>query len=214
MTSLITINDIITIMDYFSLWHDVFTLLDFRSQLSFTLSKRIIHDSFFITDLYNINDKYIKKIDEDILQKIFYRASLLKVNDRIRNVSFMRNLKVLHAFGHCGIDQEGIVGLDLVKLNAGNNTKIKNVSYMRNLKVLHAFGHCGINQEGIAGLDLVELYAGYNTKINNVSYMRNLKVLYTYGNCGIDQAGIAGLDLVQLYTELNDKITTKSFNKS
>ncbi|XWV26684.1 hypothetical protein QJ857_gp0374 [Tupanvirus soda lake] len=54
-------------------------------------------------------------------------------------------LKILDASGsNCGVDQDGINGLSLFKLNACNNPKIKNVSHMAStLKILDASGNCG-----------------------------------------------------------------------
>ncbi len=47
-------------------------------------------------------------------------------NPNITNVSFMTNLKKLDASGKkCGIDQEGINGLDLDDIYSYNNPKIK-----------------------------------------------------------------------------------------
>ena len=68
----------------------------------------------------------------------------------------MKSLKVLHASDSCGIDQNGIKNLDLVKLDASYNHKITNVSFMKSLKVLY-IGNGRIDQNGIKKLDLVEL---------------------------------------------------------
>ena len=70
-------------------------------------------------------------------------------NYKIIDTSFMKNLKILDARGICGIDQNGINGLDLIELYVGDNKKIKNVSFMGNLKILSAYGSCGIDQNGI-----------------------------------------------------------------
>ena len=87
----------------------------------------------------------------------------------------MKKLKILHANGGCGIDQNGIFGLDLVELDASLNNKVTNVSFMRNLKKLYAYCSCGIDQNGINGLDLVELYVIGNNKITDILFMKNLK---------------------------------------
>ena len=47
-----------------------------------------------------------------------------------KNVSFMNNLQKLNAADDCGIDQNGINGLNLIELNASNNKKINNVSFV------------------------------------------------------------------------------------
>jgi hypothetical protein len=109
-------------------------------------------------------------------------------NNKITNVSMMKTLKILHASGECGIDQNGeptmanmagpalpgINGLGLVELYAGNNKKINNVSMISSLKILHAQGNCGIDQNGINGLELVELNAMYNKKITNRSFQNEI----------------------------------------
>jgi len=52
----------------------------------------------------------------------------------------MTNLKKLIAVDEwCGIDQEGIKGLDLVELDARNNLKITDVSFLMNLKILDKY---------------------------------------------------------------------------
>jgi hypothetical protein len=61
----------------------------------------------------------------------------------------MKSLKKLGATGICGISQDSINGLDLVKLYAGFNPKITDVSHMKSLNVLNASGNCGINQNGV-----------------------------------------------------------------
>ena len=80
----------------------------------------------------NIDDKYLKLLVNDILQQHKFRF-VVKLNawnnSNITNVSFMKNLKELDAAEFCGIDQEGIEGLDLVKLDAWHNPKIINRRY-------------------------------------------------------------------------------------
>ena len=90
----------------------------------------------------------------------------------------MRNLKILHAERDCGIDQSGIVNLDLIEFYANRNSKIHNVSFMRNLKILHISHKCAVNQLGISNLDLVELNISNNSKITNISFMKNLRLLH------------------------------------
>jgi len=85
-------------------------------------------------------------------------------NPKIKDVSFMTNLKKLYADKDCGIDQKGIQGLDLIELYCTINEKIKDVSFMRNLKILYV-DNCGIDQQGIRGLDLIELHCRRNEKI-------------------------------------------------
>ena len=103
----------------------------------------------------------------------------------------MTKLQILNAGGDCGIDQLGIIGLNLIKFIVGNNIKIKNVLFMTNLQILDVSGRfCGINQSNISCLNLIELNALNNTNIKNVSFMNNLQKLHASGTCGIDQNGI------------------------
>ena len=80
----------------------------------------------------------------------------------------MSNLKLLKCGYHCGIDQKGIMGLNLTKLNAWDNPRIVDVSWMSNLKILDCSWDCGIDQNGIKGLKLYELHTNYNANFNNV----------------------------------------------
>ena len=50
----------------------------------------------------------------------------------------MKSLKELDAGGKCGIDQNGIKRLNLIKLNIDDNDKIKDVNFMNSLKKLYA----------------------------------------------------------------------------
>jgi hypothetical protein len=196
---------------------DIFTHIlnfcDFKIQVYLTSTNNFLRNNLKITNLYNIEKKYLRLLTDEILnQKIFNQVEALDAayNKKITNVSMVRSLKKLNAEGNCGIDQNGINGLDLVKLKASYNKKITNVSMISSLKILHACGNCGIDQNGINGLDLVELDASHNKKITNVSTMRSLKILKAYGECGIDQNGINGLDLVEFYAGNNEKITNVS----
>jgi hypothetical protein len=75
----------------------------------------------------------------------------LRVNNdkKLFNVSFMKNLKILHANGSdCGINQNGINGLNLVELRINYNSKIFDVSFMKKLKILDAGCNHNIDQNG------------------------------------------------------------------
>jgi hypothetical protein len=54
----------------------------------------------------------------------------LYVHNKIKNVSFMKDLKILDASYFCRIEQNSIVGLDLVELYVHNNIKITNIFFM------------------------------------------------------------------------------------
>ena len=93
-------------------------------------------------------------------------------------IEHMKKLRQLNAAGqYCGIDQEGIQGLDLERLSASHNPKITSVAHMKQLRKLDAGWECGIDQEGIKGLDLEKLSIYGNSKIIDTSFMKNLKEL-------------------------------------
>ena len=123
-------------MNQYNTWFEIFHKLDFKSQLSLVFTCSAIKNNLFITDLYNIDKKYLKLLDDNFLKHdIFQQTRKLKANSKITDVSFMKNLKVLYANDNSAIDQDGIKGLDLIELNASYNNKITDVSFMKNLKV-------------------------------------------------------------------------------
>ena len=199
----------------------IFPKLEFLDQIRF----RQVCKKFYkidITDLYNIEDKFLEKLTDEIL-KAYSNVEMLNAsnNPKITNLSegkiILKNLKKLDASDYCGITDEGIKDLDLVELCASYNLKITNVNegkvILKNLKKLEAGNDCGITDEGIKNLDLAELCASNNPKITNVSggevILKNLKILYADGKCGISDEGIKGLSLVTLYSMDNEKITKK-----
>ena len=189
-----------------NLWYVIFKFLDFETQLGIIFTSKFFRDNLFITDLYNIDRFYLKKLTNNILRfKIFKYVIKLNVdyNKKIKNISFMTNLKKLNAELNCGIDQKGIDGLDLIYLNIWDNEKIKNVSFMTNLQYLDACYDCGINQDGIEGLNLTYLNASNNKKITNVSFMTNLQYLNAIGNCRISPESIKSLKIKELHTFAN-----------
>ena len=55
----------------------------------------------------------------------------------------MINLQKLNASRNCGIDNDGIKGLNLIELYVSNNPKITNVNWMKKIQKLDASGDCG-----------------------------------------------------------------------
>ena len=79
----------------------------------------------------------------------------------------MKNtLKILNCENDSGIDQNGILELNLIELRVNNNEKIKNMNHMKNtLKKLDCSYDSGIDQNGISELNLIKLDASHNEKI-------------------------------------------------
>ena len=109
------------------IWNQILNHLNLKSQINLVSTNIYLRDNLWITDLYNINEKLLAKLSDQILgHKIFNHVTQLNAyhNRKITDVSFMTNLKTLGAYGNCGIDQSGINGLNLVELNASRNNKI------------------------------------------------------------------------------------------
>ena len=194
---------------FLDIWKIIFNFLDFKSKIRLISTCRYSRQNLYITDLYNINKKYLYKLNTPILQYYIFRNVIwlnASFNNNITNISFMKNLKKLNLHGYNNINQDGIMGLDLIELYVDNHDKIKDVSFMKNLKILHASGNCGIDQNGIIGLDLIELDISYNYKIKDISFMKNLKKLNIRGKCEIYQDNIKNLDLIELDISYNNKI--------
>ena len=184
-------------------------------------------DNILITNLYDIPIKYLKKLNQQIIEQNKYKnVEKLRVKNRnIKNLNHMKNnLKILDCcfefdYNYIGnmstIDQEGISELNLIQLNANSNEKIKNVNHMKNtLKILYCWGVSGIDQNGISELNLIELYAWNNEKIKDVNHMKKtLKILNCSSNSGIDQNGISELNLIKLNAIYNNKITNVNLIK-
>ena len=148
----------------------IFNFCDFMSQLSLASTCTYYRNNLHIIDLFNIDNKYLQKLTHVISQfAIFEKVIYLNArnNWKITNVSHMKSLQILYASGDCGINQQGIEGLNLLEFNASNNSKITNISQMKSLQILYANGDCGINQQGIEGLNLIKLYASHNSKISH-----------------------------------------------
>jgi len=98
-----------------------------ESQLSLISTCTQYRNNLHIIDLFNINEKYLQKLTQEILQYlIFENVVYLNASDnsKITNVSHMKSLQILCAFGNCGINQEGIKGLNLTQVYAIHNQKI------------------------------------------------------------------------------------------
>jgi hypothetical protein len=131
-------------LDYYC-HNNILNILILKDQINYLSTCRIFYHKLSIEKIFvwNLNQK-------NITNYIFRNVITLDVYnyDKITDVSFMKNLKILIASHRCGIDQHGIDGLDLIELNISGNEKIINVSFMKNLKKLDASYNCGIDQNG------------------------------------------------------------------
>ena len=92
--------------DHINLWFDIFNLLDLKSQLGLLFTCSSFNNNLSITNLSDIEQKYFNMLTNDILRlDIFKYVTKLQVNNKITNLSFMKNLKKLNVWHNCGISQ-------------------------------------------------------------------------------------------------------------
>ena len=88
-------------------WKEIFDLLDFKSQINFISVCRYFKNSLFITNLFDIEKKYLRLLSDDILKNYCHIVKLhVYKNTKITNVSLMKNLKILNVFSNNNIDQK------------------------------------------------------------------------------------------------------------
>jgi flagellin-specific chaperone FliS len=203
----------------------IFEFLDFLSKITFRGTTKYMY-KLEIHDFYNIEKKYLKLLNDEILLNYPYIKYLNASGNRnITNVNHMgKSLIELNASGtFCGINNKGIKNLNLLKLYAYYNPKIYNVNHMENIIELDASYNCGISDEGIKNLkNLQKLCATDNFKIKNINHMtQSLIELDASYDCGISDEGITKLNLQILYSHCNEKIKNVNhmnklikFNKS
>ena len=176
------------------------------------ISKRF--KSIKIKDLYNIDLKYLRNLNDHILKQYIDVTELnASNNSKITTLNHMTKLRKLNITGDCGVGDQGILDLNLEELNAENNPKITTLNHMTKLRKLDISGNCGVGDQGISDLNLEELNASNNSKITILNYMTKLRELNISGNCGVGDQGISDLKLEKVYAWNNPKITSKKLNK-
>jgi hypothetical protein len=142
-----------------------------------------------IYDLYNIERKYLDLLNDKILLNYpFVKYLNASYNPTITNVNHMQNLSELDA-SCSGINDIGIIKLNLEKLNISRNNKISNLNHMNKLVELDASGCSGIYDNGIKHLNLIKLNVMFNKNITNINHMDKLTELIASGCSGIDDNG-------------------------
>src|SRR5436190_13383948 len=135
---------------YLDLLKVIFNKLDFLSQIRFRQICKLYYSNLHIIDLYDINYEYSRLLNDEILKNYPYVEFLSSdYSLKIKNIGYMKNLKILHCAGYCGdcygISDENIKDLDFRELYCSDNLKIKNIGHMKNLKKLYCAGACGIS---------------------------------------------------------------------
>ena len=187
-----------------------------------------------IINLYDIPEKYLKRLDQQIIEQHKFRfVEKLNLcnNENIKNVNHMKTLKILDCCGRNNVvNQNGISELNLIAINIFDNKNIK-INYMKyTLKVLEFFSFEAdqfdfflrankLDQNGIININLIKLFEYCeNKKIKNVNRMKNtrvarneqklclLKTLESADYNGIDYKSVLGLNLIKLDVNGNKKI--------
>ena len=126
-------------------------------------NSRVTHVSVNLTELDAGGRCGVSQQTIDLLTKLV--TINIDNNPRIVNLSKLKHLSNVSIRGKCGVDQKGMVGLDLIMLDASNNPKVFDVSPFPNLEQLYIEGRCGV-------------YAGISTlkKLRTISATGNRKV--------------------------------------
>jgi len=74
------------------------------------------------------------QLKQSEIKDLNLRGLIIPGQTAINDVSFMTNLRYLDISRGCGVDQDGIKGLNLVRFTSGGNKKIKFVHYMSRLR--------------------------------------------------------------------------------
>jgi len=191
------------------LYQLILTCADFLTRIRLRCANKEFHAKLEIHDFALIDTKYLRLLSNDIL-RAYPRIQILDASCslKITNINFMTNLKVLFAFGECGIEDKSIADLNLVKLFVSNNSKITTINHMTKLEVLNAGHECGIDDFGIQNPNLKKLRVFGNSRITNVNHLTKLKVLNAEYGSGINDMGISNLtNLKKLFIRGNSSIT-------
>lgn len=121
-------------------------------------------------------DKFGKILILPYFSELKY-INISSITEIIEKISFPKSLEKFDISMKCKIQQDNILCLNLIELNARDNPNINDVSHMSNLQVLNVSGLRGIGQNGINGLKLIELYIDDNDKITDISHMTKLQIL-------------------------------------
>jgi hypothetical protein len=149
------------------LWHMIFDYSDFYSKITLRRVNSLFLYSLHITDLYNLEDKYLERLDDSILaQHPFVRYLFAFDNVSITNVNHLHYLEDLDASWDCGISDDGLKITSIKRLDVNGNPRVTNVNHMSELRILKARGErCGLSDMGIKDVHPETIDADYNMKI-------------------------------------------------
>lgn len=124
------------------------------------------------------------------ITNLYKNNNFIHKTRRVTNLNHLLKLKVLDALGwSCGLDDEGILNLNLSHLNISKNLNIRCLKHMSNLKELDA-SFSVINDRRIRDLKkITKLNMSGNQYIESLNHMVELTEL-DISNCPINENGI------------------------
>lgn len=200
------------------IWQIISESTPFLEQIRLRQVNKYFYEKLEIHDFYNIDDKYLSELSDPILINYpFIKYLNAHCNIKITTVNHMFKLEKLKAScnvcacdlhnSYCGITDEGLNLINLISLNACDNTKIMNINHMTKLKKLNASRNCGISNNGFRKLHLRELNAFDNYKITIIKHSGKLSKLNAGGYCGLTNDSIKYVNVKELIIDNNSNIT-------
>ena len=160
------------------IWQLVLSKVEFLDQIRLRLVSTLFYQNLEIYDFYNIDNKYLERLDDDVLATYPFIMQLnAALSPKINNIKHMTKLQKLNAGKISGIDDDSINHLNLTELYVSNNPKITNIKHMTKLQILCAENNYGIGDDSISNFNLTELCASDNPKITNIKHMTKLQIL-------------------------------------
>ena len=120
-----------------------FSLLPFIDKVNLVQACQTFNQSFLITDFYDIDQKYLDRLTDDVLKNKWYIERLnVRDNKKVTKISHITGLKDLNCMGKSRVTDNEFVNMNLYKLNAHNNPTIKRIGHMTNLTYLNCTFDC------------------------------------------------------------------------
>jgi hypothetical protein len=126
---------------HFDILYLIFGFLDFPLKIIFRCISKYTH-LLEIHDFYDIEDKYLRLLNDKILLNYpFIKYLNASNNINITNVNHMNKLIKLNASGYCGVNNKGIENIKLIQyLIIRGNINISNINHMSKLIKLDTNG--------------------------------------------------------------------------
>lgn len=183
------------------IWNIIFDYSNLVTQLRLIGVCKYFNKQLHLTNLYDIDYKYIYRLTTDILKRYPYIVKLY-ANNNVTDVTYLKHLRVLKASYY--MNNDSIKDINLYKLIA-SYSEITDVNHMTNLEYLDA-GSSTITNDGVKNINPVELDIHDNFKIYDINHMSKLKILHAGGKSAMTSDGIKSLKLDDLFALGNSKL--------